>query len=291
MIKTYIISAVAIAVASSVALYVRYPGSTVLLSADYERARGFFKDANVYGPYLIPAALFLASESLQPRLLRLNRPTQIFCFGFLTAGILFSFSRGAWLNLVVAIVVMTFTIALRRGGSRRAFMMLIVLIIGGGVLIWAVYASGSLDFLEQRAKFQTYDTERFGAQRAGLELAETHPIGIGPGQFELVQPLSAHSTYVRALAEEGIFGAVTLFALLFGTLLFALRNTVLGRDTYGISSGPLLAAWCGMLANSFVIDSLHWRYLWLLAGLIWAGAAATDVRSQLSSRVGRAAVR
>ncbi len=46
-----------------------------------------------------------------------------------------------------------------------------------------------------------------------------------------------------------------------------------------------------MLANSFVIDTLHWRHLWLLAGLIWAGTAATGVRSQLSSRVGRAAVR
>ena len=46
-----------------------------------------------------------------------------------------------------------------------------------------------------------------------------------------------------------------------------------------------------MLANSFVIDTLHWRHLWLLAGLIWAGTAAEGVRSQLSSRVGRAAVR
>ena len=50
-----------------------------------------------------------------------------------------------------------------------------------------------------------------------------------------------------------------------------LRNAALGRDTYGIGSGPLLAAWCGALANSFVIDSLHWRALWLIAGLIWAG--------------------
>jgi O-antigen ligase len=291
VLKSYIISAVGIAVISSIALYVPFPGSDLLLSPDGERARGLFKDPNVYGPYLIPAALFLAQESLQPRLLKLNRPTQIFCFTFLAAGILFSFSRGAWLNLVVGIIVMTFTIALRRGGSRRAFMMLIVILLAIGGIIWAVFASGSLGFLEERARFQTYDSERFGAQRAGLALAESHPIGIGPGQFELVQPLSAHSTYVRAIAEEGYVGAAVLVALLFGTLLLAARNAVLGRDTFGISSGPLLAAWCGALVNSFVIDSLHWRGLWLLAGLIWAGTAATGVRSQLSSRVGRAAVR
>lgn len=291
VIKAYIASAVLIAVASTVALYVPFPFSALLLSEDGERARGLFKDANVYGPYLIPAALILAQESLQPRLLRLNRPTQIFCFGFLAAGILFSFSRGAWLNLVIGIVVMTSVIALRRGGSKRALLMVFVVLVGMGVTVWAVYASGSLTFLEQRAQFQSYDSDRFGAQALGLRLAEENPIGIGPGQFELVSPLSAHSTYVRAVAEEGIAGAVALLGVMLGTLILAARNAVLGRDTYGIGSAPLLAAWCGMLANSFVVDTLHWRHLWLLAGLIWAGTHAVGVRSQLSSRVGRAAVR
>ena len=142
------------------------------------------------------------------------------------------------------------------------------------------------------ASFQSYDSERFGAQRRGIGLAESHPIGIGPGQFELVAPLSAHSTYVRSLAEEGVLGAVTLLAIMFGTLLLAARNAVLGRDTYGIGSSAAAGApGAGMLANSVVVDTLHWRHLWLLAGLIWAGTHVQGVRSQLSSRVGRAAVR
>ena len=291
VIKAYIASAVAIAVISTIALYVSFPFSTLLLSADFERARGLFKDPNVYGPYLIPAALILAQESLNPRLLRLNRPTQIFCFGFLAAGILFSFSRGAWLNLVIGIFVMTIAVSLRRGGSKRALLFFLVVLVGGAVTVWAVYASGSLGFLEERAQFQSYDNDRFGAQAFGLQLAEERPIGIGPGQFELVSPLSTHSTYVRALAEQGVLGLVTLLGIMLGTLLLAARNAVLGRDTYGIGSAPLLAAWCGMLANSFVVDTLHWRHLFLLAGLIWAGTHARGVRSQLSSRVGRAAVR
>ncbi len=291
MLKCYILSAVAVAVLSSLALFIHFPHSTMLLTEDDERARGFFKDPNVYGPYLIPAALMLIQESIQPRLLRLNRPSQIFCFVALAAGILFSYSRGAWLNLVIGIIVLTTVIALRRGGSRRAFMMMIVTIVALAGMIWAVMISGSVGFLESRAHFQSYDSQRFGAQKAGIGLAEANPIGIGPGQFELVEPLSAHSTYVRSLAEEGILGAAVLIAVMFGTLLFAARNAVLGRDTYGIGSGPLLAAWCGLLANSVVIDTLHWRHLWVLAGLIWAGIHAPGVRSQLSSRVGRAAVR
>jgi O-antigen ligase len=291
VIKAYIASAVLISVASSLALFVSFPSSDLLLTEDLERARGLFKDPNVYGPYLIPAALIFAQESLRPRLLKLNRPTQVFCFVALAAGILFSYSRGAWLNLVIGVLVMTLVIALRRGGSRRAFMMLVVILLGMVGVFWAVSSTGSLAFLEERARFQSYDNDRFGAQALGLRLAEENPIGIGPGQFELVAPLSAHSTYVRALAEEGVVGAMALLGVMLGTLLLATRNAALGRDTFGIGSGPLLAAWCGMLVNSFVIDTLHWRHLWLLAGLIWAGTAAEGVRSQLSSRVGRAAVR
>jgi hypothetical protein len=50
-------------------------------------------------------------------------------------------------------------------------------------------------------------------------------------------------------------------------------NAAAGRDTYGIGSAALLAAWCGLVVNSFVIDTLHWRHLWIVAALIWAGWA------------------
>jgi len=291
IVKAYLFTAVVFAVLSTLALVISFPGSALLTTEDGERARGLFKDANVYGPFLVPAALILAQEALSPRLLRLRRPLQLFCFVALAAGVLFSYSRAAWINLGVGVIILTAAIALRRGGSRRAFALMIVVVLGVAGTAYAVFVSGSVGFLEERAQLQSYDADRFGAQRAGIEFAETRPLGIGPGQFEVLQPLSSHSTYVRALAEQGVLGLATLGALMFGTLLLALRNTVLGRDTYGIGSGPLLAAWCGLLANSLVIDTIHWRHLFLLAGLIWAGTHASGVRSQLSSRAGRAAVR
>jgi hypothetical protein len=65
---------------------------------------------------------------------------------------------------------------------------------------------------------------------------------------------------------------VTILALIVATLLFAGRNAAIGRDTYGIGSAALLGAWCGLVANSAFVDTLHWRHLWLVAALIWAGA-------------------
>ena len=133
-------------------------------------------------------------------------------------------------------------------------------------------STGSVGFLEDRARFQSYDIERFGAQRTGIELAERYPVGIGPGQFEVVVPISTHSTYVRALAEQGVLGMIVIIALFLATFLFAARNAVLGRDSYGIGSAALLAAWVGLMINSFVVDTLHWRHLWFVAALIWVGA-------------------
>jgi hypothetical protein len=51
------------------------------------------------------------------------------------------------------------------------------------------------------------------------------------------------------------------------------RNVVVGRDTYGIGSAALLGAWCGMILNSTVVDTLHWRHMWVVAALIWASTA------------------
>jgi O-antigen ligase len=285
LVKLYIFVSVLWAIIGSAALFVSFPGSADMLFAG-ERVQGLFKDPNVYGPFLVPAALFLAHECLSPRLLRMNLLTKVVCFLIVCAGILFSYSRAAWLNLVVGILVMTVVFGLRRGGGRRALGLLLVIIAALGTLGWTIAVSHSLTFFEERARFQSYDTQRFGAQRLGLELAQSHPLGIGPGQFEVYSPVSAHSTYVRSLAEQGILGAAVLFALLFGTLLLAGRNAVLGRDTYGIGSTALLAAWCGVLANSVVVDTIHWRHLWLLAGLVWAGT----VSDQVSSRAGARAV-
>jgi O-antigen ligase len=237
------------------------------------RAQGLFKDPNVFGPFLVPAALILMEETVAPRLLRFRLPMKLVLLSVLTVGVVFSFSRAAWLNLAVGVLVLLTVLALRRGGARRALTLLAVALVAGAALVAVVEATSATDFLSQRAALQDYDTQRFGAQASGIEIAERHPLGLGPGQFERVSDLSAHSTYVRALAEEGILGVLLLLGLLVLTLGFAARNVALGVDTYGIGSAALLAAWCGLLANSFFVDTLHWRHLWLVAALIWAGTA------------------
>jgi hypothetical protein len=276
LVRIYVGIALVSAAVGSLALFVPFPGHDLFTYYTGTRARALFKDPNVFGPFLVPAALILMHELLGPRLLRSGRLMKLAMVFVLTCGILFSYSRAAWLNLVVGVMVMGVILSLRRGGGKRALVFLGVLVLAAVTVVVSVKVTGQLDFLQERARFQTYDNQRFGAQAGGIELAERKPIGVGPGQFELVEPISAHSTYVRALTEQGVLGFVIIVALLYGTLLMALRNAVVGRDTHGIASGALLAAWCGMLANSVVVDTLHWRHLWLVAGLIWAARPQTS---------------
>jgi O-antigen ligase len=275
----YLLAAVVSAALACLALFLPIPGGEAFV--DGPRAQGLFKDPNVFGPFLIPAALILMEETVTPRLLRLRLATKLFLLSVLTVGVLFSFSRAAWLNLAVGVTVLLVVLALRRGGARRVMTLFLVILLAAATLFAAVAATSTADFLQERASFQVYDVERFGVQVSGVDLAAQYPLGIGPGQFERVSELSAHSTYVRALAEQGVLGLLVFVGLMLLTLGFAALGAAGGRDTYGIGSAALLAAWCGVLANSMFIDTLHWRHLWLLAALIWAGAA---LRARYPSR-------
>jgi O-antigen ligase len=252
------------------------PARTALIGESV-RAQGLFKDPNVFGPFLVPAALILLEEALAPRLLRLRRATSVTLVGVLVLGIIFAYSRAGWLNFVLALVVMLGVLAFRADAGPRVGGLLAIVLALAALGVIAVALSGSQGVLRERARTQSYDTSRFEAQRSGIALAEKHTLGIGPGQFEVVSPVSTHSIYVRVLAEQGPAGLAALVALLGGTLLLAARNAVQGRDAYGVGSAALLGAWCGLLANSAFVDTLHWRHLWLLAALIWA--AATRPRS------------
>jgi O-antigen ligase len=271
ILLAYLAGAALSAAVACLALVAPFPGASAFV--DGPRAQGLFKDPNVFGPFLVPAVLILMEETVAPRLLRFRLTTKLLLLSVMTVGVVFSFSRAAWLNLAVGTLVLLAVLALRRGGGRRVMSLLVVALVAGVALFGVVAATSSSGFLTERAGLQDYDVQRFGTQASGLEIAAAHPLGIGPGQFEAVSELSAHSTYVRALAEEGVLGALLVLGLMLLTLGFAARNVALGVDTYGIGSAALLAAWCGLLVNSSFVDTLHWRHLWLVAALIWAGTA------------------
>jgi O-antigen ligase len=282
IVSLYIVSAAVFAFLSTLALYISFPGSELLTQA--LRARGLFKDTNVFGPYLVPAVFLLLEELLRPRLLGWSRSVKVVMLITIGAGVLSSYSRGAWLNLALGLIGLLAIFSLRQSGLRKAVGVLLVLT--GMVLAsyTVLTVTGSTGFLEERAQRQSYDVQRFTAQRTGIEFGERYPVGIGPGQFDVLAPVSTHSTFIRTFAEQGILGLVCWVAIVITTLVLAGRNAVLGRDSHGVGSAALFASWLGLIASSFFVDTLHWRHLWLVAGLIWVGTIADRDRRAARAR-------
>ena len=193
------------------------------------------------------------------------------CFLVLTLGVVFSYSRAAWLNYAIGLIVLI-AIAVLRSPDRRAISLLLVVLVSGAATAGTIVGTGSLGFLQERAHLQSYDTQRFGAQSYGLKTGLEHPFGVGPGQFDVISPVSSHSLYIRSLSEQGLLGLLVIIALVVGTLAFGATNVLHG----GIptASAPLRCSRPG--AGSWPTASSWTRctgaILWLVAALIWAGA-------------------
>ena len=247
-----------------------------ILMADEFRVKGLFKDPNVYGPFFVPAILLLIADVKRKTLLHLSAFIHWLLIMLLTLGVIFSYSRAAWINLAVSV----FVYFLLNLGTLRSDQLLRVLSAGvlipviiAGLLLSPLFSdTGIPEFLQERAQLQEYDRERFNAQQGGLELVARNPFGYGPGQFEAEIDqatqfkMDAHSLYVRMAVENGI----PSFLLFFGALIFLMWELLRRRPASSpvmIPASAALAILCGLLVNGIVVDTIHWRHFWFFIGI------------------------
>lgn len=233
--------------------FLKAPGLEGLLWGG-SRAVAFFKDPNVFGAFLIPA-LFLALTRLEQR-----RKFWILPALILFLGVLVSLSRGAWANFAVALLAWWL---LRP--RKRIWLPLVLLTLAGGVGISVVVMPDNP--IVQRLGFMPYDKERFFTQMEALSLALTQPLGYGPGLSEIHLSYATHNTYVRFLAEVGWLGLFFWLLILGTSLIWALYQ---GLKRQSFWHEVYFVSLLGIAIESLVIDTLHWRHLWLLLGLVWA---------------------
>ncbi len=235
------------------------------------RVAALFKDPNVYGPFLIPPALLCLSkfESSRHAAFKIRN---ILMFTILTAGILVSFSRAAWGNMAVSIFVyflLPSSDSSSSNSSARRFKTLIAIGIVALPALWFLVTQPNVYRLfTARLKLQQYDQMRFGTQAESLKRAMETPLGIGPGMSMLTFDYSTHSLYIRVLTENGIIGFASLMCLIWFSLARAFRQALQKHD-YRLYARVVTSSLAGVLLNSLVIDTLHWRHFWLLLALPW----------------------
>lgn len=229
-----------------------------------QRLYGFFKDTNVFASYMLVPFFHYARRFFDAPKHRESLPHAAVS-AVLSAGILLTFSRAAWLVYALGLAWLLVRTLVRGDRSRRIRSAVLgaVLALAAALLLSGAVKVGSLDIssiLRSRMGLVSYDTKRFDAQRRAFDmLRESTVFGIGPGLYEDRSDLSAHNLYLRILGERGVLGAAGFLAFAALTAL-GLR----GRRTDPV----LILALAAFLVESFFIDTLHWRHLWLVLVLV-----------------------
>jgi len=253
-----------------------FPGSSQFVWAD--RARATFKDPNVFGPFLILPALFLIERMVADRI-RLGAMVATL---ILLTGLLLSYSRGAWLNFTLSTTVLLALLVLTAPTQRARMRPIVLGLVSAAGLALALIALSTIDavreMLMQRAQLvQPYDVGsggRFVLQELAINVLFDHPFGLGPFEFSRIYGLQQHNVYLQAFLVYGWLGGVTFIALMLVTLFLGLRNALI-RTPWQFYLIAAYAAFVGIVFESAVIDSDHWRHLYLILGMIWGMSAAT----------------
>jgi len=240
------------------------------------RLQGFFKDPNVLGSYLVLSFLLLLGGNMSGRR---NILTLFFAI-IVLMGIFLSFSRGAWVGLMAAVLVVVSWPGVLT--TRLRFGVISLLILGISMLaVLNLFDPSFASFFHGRLGLKEYDSDRFATQAVALRAGLETWVGIGPGQSEIVFQYATHSLYARIWAEQGPMGLALFSVFLVMHIVVLLRRIFRSHEGKArVFSVVLLAAVVGILINSLVIDSLHWRHFWVLLGFSWGYATSLSHHSR-----------
>ena len=245
----------------------------------YDRAKAFFNDPNVFGPFLILPAMYMLQRLL------LAPPQRALwaalAYGVLLIGVFASFSRAAWGHIVISSAIVYVLIFVLEAHARQKVRMLLLAM--SGLLLLLVAAAGVLSipqfrsFIELRTQSQNYDTGesgRFGRQGYAFDLALQHPLGLGPLEFRNLRVKEEpHNTYVNVLHAYG-WGGGFVFILFIGVTLWRSASFIARPGPNRLLLIPLVGVFVPLAGEAAIIDIDHWRHFFLVAGLIWGVTAA-----------------
>ena len=233
-----------------------------------ERLSGMMYDPNAYGGLLIVALAFNLVGSAGP--IPVTRGfLRVICDVTLAAGILFTFSRSAWIALAAA--WLTFLLfrpkpALRMAAVVSTAIPVLLLFIGLGLL-------------SPQRMLQRQDTidSRVALIHNSLDQFKEHPfLGMGLGGFRESGGTIVHNTFLWFLADFGLAGVVVFTAFMGWFALAGFRAYTLAPPEarpYVLAS---LVALVGMLGLSMGIEAFYQRHWWLSFALVGAASAITS---------------
>lgn len=275
----YMCGAIIAAVAGIVGYFDLIPGSYELFTK-YERARGTFKDPNVFGPYLVPAFLYCLHHFLTHKTRKGLVPLCL--MGLFLFGILMCFSRGAWLLFFIATslygLVFFTTARTARERLRTVALGLLGLLALVGVLVAALQSPKVADLWQERSNiimdYDVGDEGRFAGHQKAVKVILENPQGIGALYFGYFYHHELpHNLYLSMYLTSGWIGGTVFLFLMLATLVLGFL-ILFRRSAWMHYHAIAYCTFVGLFFESYIIDSDHWRLLYILMGLIWGNFAA-----------------
>jgi O-antigen ligase len=196
--------------------------------------------------------------------------------GLITAGIVLSFSRGAWLAVAAAVIIY---VALHRRHTLRLIAFGLVAATATSLFITANPRRVQEGVAAKQVVAQQNVDSRLTLYRGAVDLASSHPLlGIGPGNFGnyfyvitgapagTPPLLVVHDTYLEVAAELGVPG----FLLFMSFLVIAVRRLsgIIRRRAGPPELGALLlASFAANLVGFLTLSEEFFAPVWLAAGL------------------------
>ncbi|RWD42429.1 O-antigen ligase family protein [Mesorhizobium sp.] len=282
----YVMSAVLTSLLGIAGYFHAFPGAEIFTK--YDRATGAFQDPNVFGPFLVLPGIYLLYLLLTGPISRM--PLLAVPLLIITAGIFFSFSRGAWGMFGVSAILLTGALFLQSASGKLRLRVAVMTIAAVSLLVIAMLVilqlPGVSEMFSSRAQLeQSYDTARLGRfarYTIGFQMALEHPLGIGPLVFGTIFGEDTHDIWLKMLMDYGWLGFVSFLTLTCWTIAAGFRILLRDRPWQPY----LLCAYVAFVGNiglGTFIDIDHWRHVYLLLGLIW-GAIALEYRHQRQFR-------
>lgn len=270
LLSGYTFAATASAVIGILAYFSVLPYSEIFLK--YGRISGFFKDPNVFGPFMIPIIIY----SLCCMDNKNKKINYIMIFSITSVGVLLSFSRAAW-GCYLAAIVSYYGLKLIGRKEYKIVLKFLLLIMVIGIGTYYIISIPQIkDMFEHRFAMQHYDVERFAKQAQAFQLIKLNPFGIGPGHTELVLDYASHNGYLRVWLENGFIGIIAFLAIIMISLIKCINKAIKsGTEIYFVAASSIIA----LVINGFVIDVIHWRHFWFILSIPWWNINTTYARA------------
>ncbi len=280
--NTWVVAALITASLGILGYFHAVPGFDIFTR--YDRAMGAFQDPNVFGPYLVAPSLYLMHGLLIGDLKK--APIKAICLFVLAFGVFLSFSRAAWALFAFASVMLIFCMLLKHRSNRFRLRILVMaltaIILMVVLLVVALQFPQVSDLFSTRLQLvQSYDgghLGRFERHSIGFMMSMERPLGIGPLVFGQIFREDEHNTWLKTLTTYGWLGFFCWVSMICWTIYIGFRNLLRERPWQPF----LMIAWIVILGHvgiGNVIDTDHWRHLYMLIGIVW-GCGALELKYQ-----------